>query len=145
MNLYHQAEKGFDKLFDYTRQLSEPFEYANIMRNGSITKQVELQKQEVQSSEKKVGINQDRNNENFLTFNLENKKTNNIVFNTNSHIATQQGSNTSIGSLDKQGASPVLDLLVSFISPEIDSTSVLVLPEEFILKPRKKKRKRRKM
>ena len=145
MNLYHQAEERFDTLFEYPRQLSESFEYANTMKNGSITKQLKLQEQETQSSERKVGINQYSNNENLSAFNLENKKTNNIVFSTHSLIAAQQGSKTSINPLEKQGSSQVLDLLVSFISPEMESTPVFVLPEELILKSRKRKRKRRKM
>ena len=36
VNLFQQAEQGFDKLFGYNRQLSESFEYSNTMKNGSI-------------------------------------------------------------------------------------------------------------
>lgn len=42
-NLFQQAEIGFDKLFNYNRLLEERFEYFNIMKNGSITKQISLQ------------------------------------------------------------------------------------------------------
>ena len=145
VNLFLQAEKRFDKLFDYPRQLSESFEYANTIKNGSITKQLELQELEIQSHERKIRINQDNNNENLFTFNLENKQANNIVFSTNPPITAQKGSKTSINSLKKQGASQVLDLLVSFIPPKIESAPVFALPEEFVLKSRKKKRKRRKL
>lgn len=42
-NLFQQAEKGFDELFNYSRPLTESFEYYNIMKNGSITEQIEMQ------------------------------------------------------------------------------------------------------
>lgn len=38
VNLFQQAEQGFDKLFGHNRQLSKSFEYANTMKNGSIGK-----------------------------------------------------------------------------------------------------------
>lgn len=45
VNLFQQAEQGFDKLFGYNRQQSELFDYHNTMKNGSISKQLELQEQ----------------------------------------------------------------------------------------------------
>ena len=42
-NLFKQAEKGFDWLFNYNRPLTESFEYYNIMKNGSITDQIKMQ------------------------------------------------------------------------------------------------------
>ncbi|MBD8387411.1 DUF5712 family protein [Dysgonomonas sp. BGC7] len=42
-NLFQQAEKGFDKLFNYNRPLDESFEYYNVMRNGSISDQLKMQ------------------------------------------------------------------------------------------------------
>ena len=46
VNLFQQAELGFDKLFSYNRQLSESFEYANAMKNGSIDDKLKMQEQE---------------------------------------------------------------------------------------------------
>lgn len=46
-NLFMNVEKGFDKLFDYDRQLTETFEYCNTMKNGSITEQLNMQKREI--------------------------------------------------------------------------------------------------
>ena len=40
--LFENAEKGFDRLFDYNRQLSETFEYCNTMKNGSIAEQLKM-------------------------------------------------------------------------------------------------------
>lgn len=42
-NLFEQAEKGFDKLFNYPRQLDVSFEYYNTMKNGSIIDQIRMQ------------------------------------------------------------------------------------------------------
>lgn len=42
-NLFQQVEKGFDKLFNYDRQLSESFEYYNTIKNGSIIDQIKMQ------------------------------------------------------------------------------------------------------
>lgn len=42
-NLFQQAEKGFDWLFNYNRLLEESFEYFNIMKNGSIAEQIKMQ------------------------------------------------------------------------------------------------------
>ena len=46
VNLFQPAEQGFDKLFNYNRQLSEAFEYYNIMKNSTITNKLRLQKRE---------------------------------------------------------------------------------------------------
>jgi hypothetical protein len=45
--LFENAEKGFDKLFGYNRQLQETFEYCNTMKNGSITDQLNMQEREL--------------------------------------------------------------------------------------------------
>ena len=42
-NLFQQTENGFDKLFNYDRPLDESFEYYNIMKNGSIKEQIQMQ------------------------------------------------------------------------------------------------------
>lgn len=50
-NLFNQAEKGFDKLFGYNRQLTETFEYCNTMKNGSISEQLKMQELQIASTE----------------------------------------------------------------------------------------------
>lgn len=42
-NLFLQVEKGFDKLFNYDRPITESFEYYNTMKNHSITNQIKVQ------------------------------------------------------------------------------------------------------
>ena len=48
--LFRQAEQGFDKLFDYNRQLTESFEYYNTMKNGSISEQLNMQERQIKES-----------------------------------------------------------------------------------------------
>ncbi len=43
VNFFQSVEEGFDKLFNYDRQLSESFEYYNTMKNGSIIDQIKMQ------------------------------------------------------------------------------------------------------
>lgn len=49
--LFESVEKGFDKLFDYNRQLSETFEYCNTMKNGSMTDKLQMQERELNTPE----------------------------------------------------------------------------------------------
>lgn len=46
-NLFQNVEKGFDKLFNYDRQLTETFEYCNTIKNGSISAQLEMQERQI--------------------------------------------------------------------------------------------------
>ena len=73
VNLFQQAEQGFDKLFGYNRQPKESFTYRNTMTNGSISEQFKLQELDSQSCERKIAISQDSNQENLFSVNLENK------------------------------------------------------------------------
>ena len=73
VNLFQQTEQGFDKLFGYNRQLSESFEYANTMKNGSISEQLELQEQNF-TGEKKKEVFQSSEKENMISCNLDSKQ-----------------------------------------------------------------------
>ena len=75
VNLFQQAEQGFDKLFGYDRQLSESFEYANTMKNGSISEQLKLQGQEVKFDERIIEIDQYSNQQSFISIDLKKDKT----------------------------------------------------------------------
>ena len=80
VNLFQQAEQGFDKLFDYDRQQSESFDYHNTMKNGSISEQLEIQTQTF-TSEKKKEIFQSSEKENMTTYNLDSKMENKYAYN----------------------------------------------------------------
>jgi len=118
VNLFQQAEQGFDKLFGYDRQQTESFDYQNVMKNGSISEQFELQEQEIQSSERKTEINQDSNQENLFSINLENKEASNQAFNTNPHIFTPQENNTSINPSFYNKNNQTSNSFISFISSQ---------------------------
>ena len=87
VNLFRQAEQGFDKLFGYNRQLSESFEYANTMKNGSIDDKLNMQEQELKepkqyfTGENKKEIYQSDEKENIISCNLDNKQNNEQSFN----------------------------------------------------------------
>lgn len=92
-NLFQQAEKGFDRLFNYDRQLTESFKYYNTMKNGSIPEQLNMQERQItderkmnadvqtglyadkqdESTEHKVVDKQDNSNSNVQTESQENK------------------------------------------------------------------------
>ncbi len=54
--LFENAEKGFDKLFGYNRQLTETFEYCNTMKNGKIETKLQMQEQELKTQDQSVNI-----------------------------------------------------------------------------------------
>ena len=80
VNLFQQAEQGFDKLFGYDRQQPESFDYHNTMKNGSISKQLELQNQDF-TGEKKKEVFQSSEKENNISCNLDSKEDNKQTYN----------------------------------------------------------------
>lgn len=58
VNIFQQAEIGFDKLFNYSRLLIERFEYYNIMKNGTIAEQLEMQEKRLdrEKENKKIDL-----------------------------------------------------------------------------------------
>lgn len=69
--LFQNVEKGFDKLFNYDRQLTETFEYCNTMKNGSIEDQLKMQERQIfHEKENKFANSQNSNIENLQNVNL---------------------------------------------------------------------------
>ena len=60
-DLFQQAELGFDRLFNYDKQLTESFKYYNAMKNGSISDQLSMQERQIAS--KKTGLYADKQDE----------------------------------------------------------------------------------
>ena len=87
VNLFRQAEQGFDKLFGYNRQLSESFEYANTMKNGNIDDKLKMQEQELKepkqyfTGENKKEIFQSGEKGNMISRNLDSKADNKQSYN----------------------------------------------------------------
>ena len=121
VNLFRQAEQGFDKLFGYDRQLSESFDYHNTMKNGSISEQLELQNQNF-TGEKKKGIFQSSKKENMISCNLDSKADNKQSYN-------QQ---------NNSGGDSLLSIFSLGDSNNYDAT----LAEELQAQKRKKKKKK---
>ena len=87
VNLFQQAEQGFDKLFGYNRQLSESFEYANIMKNGNIEDKLKMQEQILKepkqyfTGENKKDVQQSSEKENMISYSPDSKQDNKHSFN----------------------------------------------------------------
>jgi len=60
-NLFQQVEKGFDRLFNYDRQLTESFEYYNTMKNGNISEQLNMQDKQLSDERKNTDMQIGRN------------------------------------------------------------------------------------
>ena len=84
VNLFQQAEQGFDKLFGYNRQQSESFDYRNTMKNASISEQLELQEQNITGENKKETF-QSSEKENMISCNLDSKAENEHSYNQQSN------------------------------------------------------------
>lgn len=121
VNLFQQAEQGFDKLFNYSRQQTESFDYHNMMKNGSVSEQVELQEQYF-TGEKKKEIFQSNEKETMIPCNNDSKHNNKHAFN--------QGDN-------RNG-----DSLLSIFSLGDGNNYDATLAEELQAQKRKKKRKK---
>ena len=109
VNLFQQAEQGFDKLFSYDRQLSESFDYHNTMKNGYISEQLELQNQDF-TGEKKTETFQSCEKENMISCNIDSKVDNKHSYNQQNNIGSD--SLLSIFSLGEgnNNAAPVEEL-----------------------------------
>jgi len=121
VNLFQQAEQGFDKLFGYNRQISESFKYANTMKNGSISEQLELQEQNI-AGENKKEVFQSSEKENMISCILDSKQD-------NKHAYNQHNNNGS-------------DSLLSIFSLEDGNNYDATLAEELQAQKCKKKKKK---
>lgn len=126
VNLFQQAEQGFDKLFGYNRQPIESFDFHNTLKNSSISKQLKLQEQDIKSCERK----RENNQENSFSINLERKGANSQIFNVNTDIAIEQESNRTFSLF------PHFSLLGTAYSQNSNFS------EEKRAEPKKKRRKR---
>ena len=121
VNLFQQAEQGFDKLFGYNRQQTESFDYHNTMKNGSIPEQLELQNQNF-TGENKKDVFQSSEKGNKISCYLDSKQ--------NSEQSFCQGNNT--------GGDSLLSIFSLGDSNNYDGTQA----EELQAQKRKKKKKK---
>lgn len=135
--LFQQAEKGFDKLFGYHRQLSETFEYCNTMKNGSITDKLQMQERELKAPEQYVAGEKKKETEDVQISRYADKQADVIE----SKFANKQGNNLSSNVENKQDSnSPDLGLSSVFgvLTPDTNNREKEQLP----VKKKKKKPKR---
>ncbi|SHF46213.1 hypothetical protein SAMN05444274_105315 [Mariniphaga anaerophila] len=116
-NLFRQAEKGFDRLFNHNRPLTESFEYYNTMKNSSINDQLKMQERESEANE--------------IPFSGEKKNTTEVQTETN----LKAGSNIS---KPQQTSENVLSSLFSILP--LDDTFTETQQQQ---QPRKKKKRRK--
>lgn len=135
VNLFQQAEQGFDKLFSYNRHQSESFHYHNTMKNRSICEQIKHQEQETLYSKRELTVNL----ENLLAINIENKEMSSQTFNIETHTTKQERQNPDMPFIN-QGNNQISDVFVTFSTPGLD---LITQNEEQPLKPKRKKKKRR--
>jgi len=127
VNLFQQAEQGFDRLFNYNRQQTESFDYHNTAKNDSVSKQLKLQEQNLQSDERKI----------------ESKKAGNQGTNTYIHTTTKQKCNILIHRPCNQENFLIDTSFTSPVSAEEYFLSLPVETEKALLKRKKKKKYRK--
>lgn len=134
--LFENAEKGFDKLFGYNRQLSETFEYCNTMKNGSMTDKLRMQERELKAPEISFA---DEKKENLQTSRYADKQTDMIE----NKFANKQENNLSNNTESNQDSNPT-DLGLSSVFSILPSASdINPTDEQQPLKPKKKKKPKR--
>ncbi|MDB0703574.1 DUF5712 family protein, partial [Bacteroides xylanisolvens] len=103
VNLFQQAEQGFDKLFNYNRHQSESFHYHNTMKNRSICEQIKHQEQKALYSKRKLTVDI----ENLLAINIE------------THTTKQERQNPDIPFIN-QGNNQISDIFTTFSTSSLD-------------------------
>ncbi len=139
VNLFQDAEHGFDKLFGHNRQQSESFDYHNTMKNGPILKQLKLQEQELLSNERKTEVYQDDNLENMFSIIPENKEINNSSFNTEYYIDKHTNNHIFFHPYSNQENKFLHCSLISFVQSKVD-----LPPNPNIIQGKTPKKKRKK-
>ena len=124
--LFENAEKGFDRLFGYNRQLSETFEYCNTIKNGSLPDKMKMQEQELKTPQKSI----------FVDTTDETHKS----VGTNIQTFCQLNGQPAKHSIEQHELSSLLSIL-----PSVADVGSNVNPEDEqpLRKPKKKKKRRR--
>jgi len=135
VNLFQQAEQGFDKLFSYSRQQSESFNHHNTMKNGSIEKQLNLH----QLDERSPAINQYSNQENTLSINIESMEANSKAIKNGSNVTNKQN-NYIFSDKNVTKENDLISSLVTIASFNTESSENV--SEKQSLKCKKKRKKR---
>jgi hypothetical protein len=122
-NLFQQAEGGFDKLFGYSRQLAETFEYYNTMKNGSISAQLNMQEKQI--ADEKKNANMQISND---TDKIENKFANSQITNSennHSNLIEDNQENKQSFNLPDLGLSSALGLFTPDVNKQEEEQNLL--------------------
>ena len=136
--LFENADKGFDQLFSYNRQLLETFEYFNAMKNRNIANKLQMQELNISTQDfidekkKDVGVEANENAQNQTNSNL--KKI--------SDTAIQKQINTSVNQSIQQTSE---NNSSSFLSITSLPSEINPVDQQQLLKPKKKKKQRPKL
>lgn len=131
--LFENAEKGFDKLFGYDRQLPETFTYCNTMKNGSIKDKLQIQEQELRTQAKSQIT--ETTNESYQTVGTAGHTNSQTFGQPISQPANQSNGQTTDKSSDLGGIFSFLPSAADIASNPED--------EQPLRKPKKKKKKDR--
>ena len=135
--LFENAEKGFDKLFGYNRQLSETFEYCNTMKNGSMTDKLKMQERELKAPEQNIAGEKKKETEDVQIGRYADK----LEDLTESKFANKQANNLSNNTENKQDSNSTdlgLSSVLGVFTPEVNNRE-----EEQQVPVKKKKKKQR--
>lgn len=131
-NLFQQTEQGFDKLFDYKRELTETFKYCNTMKNGSISDQLDMQEKQI--ADERINTNMQIGND---ADKIENKFANSQITNSENNLSNlieDKQENKQSFNLPDLGLSSALGLL----TPDVNNQE----EEQSPMKRKKKKPKK---
>lgn len=136
-NLFQQAEQGFDRLFNYDRQLTETFEYCNTMKNGNISGQLRMQEKQIADERKNTDIQADVHISNDAD-KIENKFANSQITNSEnnrSNLIEDKQENKQSFNLPDLGLSSALGLF----TPDVNNQE----EEQNLLKKKKKENQKK--
>lgn len=128
--LFENAEKGFDRLFGYNRQLSETFEYCNTMKNGSLPDKMKMQEQELKTSQKSIFVDTTDETHKSVSKNVR----------TNIQTFGQLNGQPANRSTEQHGFSSLLSIIPS--AADVGS-NVNPEDEQPLRKPKQKKKRKR--
>ena len=135
VNLFLQIEQEFDKLFNYNRQLSETFEYYNIMKNGNVTDKLQMQEWELKAPEQNFAGEKKKIADVQIDENIKTQTNKDVK--TISDTSIQQYTNTTVQQqTSESGLSSLFSTLPSVIG-------INPIDEQQPLKLKKKKQKHR--
>lgn len=132
--LFENAEKGFDNLFGYNRQLSETFEYCNTMKNGSVADKLQMQERELKAPEQNIA-GEKKKIVDIQTDEILKAQTNTNLKTISDTSIQQQISTTVQQQTNENGLSSLFSILPS-------ATDVNPMDEQQPPRPKKKKKRR---